>query len=334
MCNEWDYFIDIAESCTPFLAILTKNQPETRLSINFKISKSISETKTTSMEAKSTIVKDTVYVVVACAIIILNIIEIVLISRRSNKKTFDKLLLSLGIADLVAGAAVAFFKLTDLIIGSKSKWLDEEKFANIYIFSSSFSAFNLFLIAIDRYFAVKFPIKHRILVTGRRCNIAILCVWLLALFLLCAHMIISILLVERDGYFLFMSSLTILAVGIFLFVIYFEILRSVCKNRLQTSRVEDQDGRTRWQTLGLFFRGPSRAEKAVFLSSCLVAVSFILSTYPFAIEYLIRRSGDDISFISKLMIVVNSLLNPFVYFFKTYFGSRRARTAAEAVEMN
>ena len=277
--------------------------------------------------------EDAAYAVVAFVIIILNITEIVLILRVKFKKIFDRLLLSLAVSDFIVGLAIAAYKLIDLNFGEKLVWFEEDKFANVFLFSLNFSIWNLFVITIDRYFAVKFPIKHRVYATERRCNIVIGIMWLVSLIILTFHVLNVFLWDEESDYFLLLSSVTVLVFGGFMIAVYSSILYLLSKNRIKTS-TENKEGRTRRQKLNLFFNSSKRAERAVCLSSFFVAVSFMLFTYPFAIEYLVIKSGKDISFITKLFILLNSLFNPFIYFFKSYFCPMHSRRRPEAVEVN
>ena len=277
---------------------------------------------------------DIVFAVIGLCIIVLNITEINFIFKIKCKKTFDKLLLSLAISDAVVGLSVALFKFFDLNLRSNSlKWSEERTFLHLFMFSLSFSLSNLLAITIDRYLAVKFPIKHRVLATARRSNIAILILWLASFVVLLINALIIVTGDGSDEYFLEVLSIAVLITGIILISIYTSILYSIYRTRIKASG-EGQDSRSHWQDMVLAFRTSGTAERSVFISSCFVSFSFIISSYPFAIEYLVVRSGKNVSYLSKLCILLNSLLNPFTYFFKSYLWSRRSRNMENAIEMN
>lgn len=286
------------------------------------------------MEQKPESTKDIVYVCVGLGIIAMNLAEIRFISRIKNKKTFDKLLLSLAASDIIVGVSVAVFKVLDLTFKKEElKWTEESAFAHLFLFSWTFSISNLLAISIDRYLAVKFPIKHRIIVTPKRSNIAILFVWLISLVPLVFNLLLIVFWTDNSEYFLKVSSVAILIFGVFLVAIYVNILISIYNNRIKSLR-ESLGGKTKWQKLVSIFRAPGTAERHVFLSSCFVTSSFILSTYPFGIECLVIQSANNISFISKLLILLNSLLNPFTYFFKSYLCPKSTKTIARVtIEM-
>ena len=266
--------------------------------------------------------KDVVYACVGICIIILNITEIRLISQIRHRKTFDKLLLSLAASDVVVGISVAVYKLFDLSLGRNGlKWSEESTFAHVFLFTLIFSFCNLFAISIDRYLAVKFPIRHRIILTARRSNLAILAVWLFSLVPFLFNILMIIFWADYSQYFLQVSSVMVLVFGVFLVAIYTSILSLIYRSRVKLSR-ESQDLKTRFQMLVSIFRTPGTTERNVFISSCFVTISFIISTYPFAIEFLVKQSGNTVSFTSKLLILLNSLLNPFTYFFKSYLCSK------------
>ena len=277
---------------------------------------------------------DIVYAVIGLCISALNIAEINYILKIKYKKTFDKLLLSLAISDTFVGFSVTVFKFFDVTLGgSLLKWSEERTFLHLFMFSLAFSLSNLLAITIDRYLAVKFPIKHRAFASARRSNIAILIVWLASFVALLINALIIIYGDKRNEYFLAALSITILITGILLISIYTSILYSIYKTRIKTF-AEGQTNRSHWQGMVSTFRTSGTAERSVFISSCFVSISFIISSYPFAIEYLIVQSGKDVSFLSKLCILLNSLLNPFTYFFKSYLWSRRSRIMGNAIEMN
>ena len=286
------------------------------------------------MEKKPENTKDIVYVSVGLGIIALNIAEIRFISRIKHKKTFDKLLLSLAVSDIFVGISVAVFKVLDLTFDKEDlAWTEESAFAQLFLFSLTFSFTNLLAISIDRYLAVKFPIKHRIIVTPKCSNIAILFVWLISLVPLVLSLLLIVLWSDNSEYFLQVSSIVILIFGAFLVAIYATILLSIYRNRVKTLG-RNLDGKTKWQKLISIFKAPGTAERSVFFSCCFVASSFILSTYPFGIEYLVTQSGNDISFVSKLLILLNSLLNPFTYFFKSYLCPKSTKTVARPIELS
>ena len=263
---------------------------------------------------------DISYIVVAQLIVLLNAAEMVLILRKKDKKIFDKLLLSLAASDLLVGMSIFAFKIAELNAPKKSTWQTPTNFTNMYVLSMIFSITNLVGITIERFLAVKFPIKHRMMVTKKKANVFVAIMWVLSAgsVVFCS---LVIFLWKNDMPMLLQgSSISLLFHGVWITAAYAYIFHLIRKRYVATTTTRG-DGNVSRRGFGLMFKGPNRAERSVFLTSCLVAVSFIVCTYPFAIEYLITGIGSSVS---TFLIVLNSLLNPFIYFFKSYSGEKRS----------
>ena len=260
-----------------------------------------------------------VFITLSSIIAILNVYEIVLIVRYKNRKAFDKLLLSLAVSDLVVALTVISFKLADLITSNTVAWLDGTNFANIFILSISFSMSNLIAITADRYLAVRFPIKHRILLTGRRVNAVIITIWSLCIVTVTTYSVIQFKLGVQMELSLNMASGSILLYGVVMIIVYINIFYLICKRTVPgKNRIGEESKVTNWRRrLALVLNGPNMRERGVFLTGAIVTISFIICAYPLAIDFLIKQSGM-LSIVSKILLLLNSLFNPLIYFFKRY----------------
>ena len=256
------------------------------------------------------------FIAVGLMIIVANLVEITCIVRKRNKTTFEKLLLSLALSDLLFGTIITVYKTLDFALGRKP-WLDERVTTIVFLLSSVFSLLNLLAITIDRFLAIRFPIKHRILVTPRRTNVLIISIWAsTSLVGVGSNLILVLRVPAGEKYAITTSAIGILSIGTIINAIYFCIIRYLLTREvIATARPEDGKILQRIREL---FRGPQKVERAVLLSSVIVSVTFIICTFPFAIEYLILGDGEELSFGSKMLIILNSLLNPFVYFFNNF----------------
>ena len=277
--------------------------------------------------------RDIIYVALSIIIVILNTIEAVLILRCNSKKTFDKLLLSLAISDVLVGLAVAAFKIVSLTTYNALTWLGSEDCANIFIASSNFSMSNLVLITVDRFLAVRFPLKHRILLTERRINILIALMWLLSAV---SMTFLTIIKFEWKGTneSLFIISGFILLLGAVMIVVYIKIFYLISKRTAKIQADGGQGNTVKIKSLVKFTKGFHVAERAVFITGCVVTISFIVCTYPFAFDFWIHQSAQEISLATRFLLLLNSLFNPFIYFFKGYLGSKRTRRAARDIAIN
>ena len=268
------------------------------------------------MELSNYQLEELVFILVGLLIISMNFAEVVFILRIKHRSTFEKLLLSLALSDVLVGIAVVVFKVLDFILGDQS-WLREENFIVVFIMSALFSLKNLLVITIDRFIAVKFPIKHRLLVTGRRVNILIVLIWVVTCLLGIVLNLILILGLHIDtDYFMLLSSILIISWGVLMPIFYGCILKVVFTRQTAAKmNVEDSTVPNRLQK---GFRGLQKSERTVLFSSVLVSVSFVICTYPFAIEYI--KTNEDVSLASSILMISNSILNPIIYFFSRFLG--------------
>ena len=269
------------------------------------------------MQSTST-TTDVLLSILALMIVLLNTIEIALILRCKSKKTFDKLLLSLAISDLMVGLAVATFKIADVTTSNTIPWLVGGNFASIFKFSINFSIGNLFVITADRFLVVRLPIKHRIFFTERRVNAMIVVIWLA-----CSVTSTLFLLLQfewkKERISLLIKSGILLLLGATMLAVYINIFYCISKRKVTRAAVNRQGDVAAKRGLTIVIKRPYVRERAVFITGCIVTISFIICTYPLACDYLLHQSRARVSVPSRFMILSNSLLNPFIYFFKSYF---------------
>ena len=99
-----------------------------------------------------------VYSVIGIVTVILNTIEIILIKRtKSRLKTYQQLLLSLAISDLLVGLTSV---INSILAARVSTQLSRQVFTFMVIYSFTASVINLFIIGVDRLVAVRYPLKH------------------------------------------------------------------------------------------------------------------------------------------------------------------------------
>ena len=263
--------------------------------------------------------REILFIIVSFTIALLNISEVLLIVRCKNRKAFDKLLLSLAASDILVALSVASFKIADLITSDTVAWLDGKSFANIFLLSITFSVTNLIAITADRFLAVRFPIKYRILSTERRVNGVIVTIWSVGIVFVTLKSLTHFKWEYEIEFTLNVVSGLILLFGLAMVMAYTAIFYFVCK-RTVPRRIgigEESKGKN---------RSACMTERGIFLTGGIVTISFIICTYPFAIDFLYKQSGEEISVLSRLFILLNSLLNPLIYFFKSYFTSRGSRS--------
>ena len=267
------------------------------------------------------LIKDIILAVVALAAVFLNIIEIVLILRIRKRKAFDKLLLSLAVSDAAVGMIFSASKILEITKSQKSTLQAIYDGQKAFGLSVLFSVANLLAISVDRLLAVKYPIKHRMMLTSKRANIAIIVLWVVTSTVasLCALVIFKWR--RHLNYLLNITEALILGYGILLIAIYSHIFYLVCKRKVTTASTSGETSTVRTRILALFTRRSLKSESTILFTGATVTVTFIICTYPSAIEFLIKQTAK-FSYASVLMLLLNSVLNPIIYFFKSYLVSR------------
>ena len=266
-----------------------------------------------------------IFIALSFIIVTLNITEIVLILRRKNRKAFDKFLLSLAVSDILVALSVASFRIADLITSNTVSWLIGQNYVNILLLSITFSFFNLIAITADRFLAVRFPIKHRILSTEWRVNAVIVTIWSLSIIFVTILSAIQFRWKDQIELVLNIASGFILLFGVVMIMVYINIFHLICKRRIPSKNRMGEESKGLNRRLSVFPKGANTIERGVILTGAIVTVSFIICTYPFAFNFLITQSSKKISVAFNILVVLNSLLNPLIYFFKSYFFSRRRK---------
>ena len=244
------------------------------------------------------------------AAFILNIFEaITIIKIKKYKSVFGVTLLSLCIADILGALSFAVCGTLRLIEHSRretililpnSKFEKSWKVGHAALFFALFSSFvHVLIIAIQRFSAVFFPLKFKVLFTFKGCVSVLVFAWLLCLSL-------SVL-AFRSVVMLFLASYWItLTVNCLLILAYSAIC---CKTLLAVKRRRSLTIRSK--------SGRDGATKKVILVSLAVTVCFLVCTFVFPIYYLfvLCKWPNPMYHVVTSMIAINPFLDPLLYFY-------------------
>ena len=263
---------------------------------------------------------------VAAIAFILNITESALILKsRKRWKPFEKLLLSLSIADLiVATATIVYYSLALVGVTVKGRILSTDYFIYVLILSENYSVLHILIITVDRFMAVKYPIQHNMRMQGQLPNIFIAAVWVCVMiinglfFLLAATAKGKVLLTFQ------VFSVMLILLGICFAIAYRHMFQVVISQAIKRAAAHTEGNNAHCPIKEILFLEQCRKERTMLITCCLVLSSYILCIYPASIETVIAKDTSDISSISKVLLLTNSALNPLVYFFKGY-RERRMR---------
>eukprot|EP00112_Aurelia_sp_Birch-Aquarium-sp1_P024537 Seg7819.1 transcript_id=Seg7819.1/GoldUCD/mRNA.D3Y31 product="Mas-related G-protein coupled receptor member B2" protein_id=Seg7819.1/GoldUCD/D3Y31 len=265
--------------------------------------------------------------------IVLNSVEIFMIGKRWRQATnFEIILLNLAIADVFSG--ISFFAVTSLFTYSYVESVSDTRFM-LPVFIIVVSSMNLaikfvVMIAVERLIAIRLPLKYRMWQTNKKRMLGMIC----ALWTINAGAVATVitidyhirsrkvnvqrsigsndLLVVMAAYMTFGASL--------IFVLYAGVAHSVMTKSERFLKLTTFDLRTNTGTL----RMALKKEKATIFVCALVVVSFLVCNIPF-ISVLYRKK---LSNVSSVLAMMNSVLNPLIYFFKGHLENRLAKRKA------
>ena len=240
------------------------------------------------------------FIVVGGLATILNLAEIILICKtRKNFKSYEQLLLSLSASDLVSGLA---FLCLGILLPTITETPAQRLIGLIMPFL--FSAENLLFIGLDRLIAVRFPLKHRIWVTQNKMKFTIILSWTVILLTLAGMFWIHETSPEMVQESFYLIPYSILFIVIVFTMIYAYIIYIVMTRKSPTNSHQKQH---------------RRREKVLVTTCALIVAIFIACSCPIAFEILTKK---DASHTTSIFLVVNSMLDPPVYFFKYYFDKK------------
>ena len=264
------------------------------------------------------------YLVLGVLCVSLNSMEITLIIKnRKLMKTFDLILLSLAFADFTVGVSIFIMAIYSKNHG-KDFTLKAGDSTSYFIFAIKLfaifsSIMNILGISLDRVLAVKVPIKHKVWMSCENAKWVILGIWstslVLTLIALVLQLAYSKSLYNNDNFspaLTYTFATTILLFGVIFMIIYSYIVWRVV---LRKSEFNER------------YKGCARickiAKQRNLVLTCILVVSTYMGcTYPVAIA-TIAKSGNQKSLAwMSIMFLLNSSLDPFVYFLKGYLDQR------------
>ena len=255
---------------------------------------------------------------VAMAILIGNTLAIAALTRNKLlRRRTSIFLISLACADLMVG----MFSVPMYIYQLVTRWKTPTSLATrstvfivfqvIDIFSGLASIFTLTAIALERTYAVGWPLKHRVY-RPTFYTILLSSVWVLAAFLSVLYLLFQYKLLEHRVFFYFLISALFLST--FVMIIAYLIiwvkareLRKECKHR-KSRRI---------------FHRTTEKERRLAVTLFIVTAVFILTWMPFQILNIIfffqraqvfrAAPPDNVIYFCKLLHYTNSFLNPAIY---------------------
>ena len=253
----------------------------------------------------------------SCIVVVLNIVEICLILNIKRRKTmYEKLLLSLSVADGLFGFTNGFQKVVRLCVIGELRRSIAEISSIIYFFFILSSLEHLLLISLDRLWAICSPLHHRTKVTRKRIHIAIASLWIWTTAVSAAIFSSAFLRNSEDYrrklfyYIPMILAILLLISNVHLIFLNMSLMCIIVKKK---TSIENEQGHKRIKI----------TEKAVLRVCSVITMLFIFFTAPWAIINLVDSKAQSGT---HVLLILNSAVNSIVYFFKGYVGVLPCKT--------
>ena len=253
--------------------------------------------------------------------ILLNSLEIKLIVKKIKKATdFEIVLLNLAIADLFNSIMfIVLIAVTDQYAIDREKLQQKvviHLVTGILSFSITASLLFVMVIGIERFFAIKVPLQHRMWHTNRRRLVKyIILTWVLALVFVIIIGIMDGAIENRNSTrksFVITYSLSGLATfGMALiFVLYGWVIYLMLMRSLKLFDFDKKLIRVNPKRI----KDAMKKEKSSIIVCILVVVSFLVCNIPIIVDLFQLR----VSMTSAILLKFTTVADPLIYFFKGY----------------
>ena len=272
------------------------------------------------------------YPTIASFTVILNTVEIVLICKKWKiLKTYEQLLLSLAISDVIAGFIVLLFGLIDVFVFHVPD-LGQNIFLRVLLISFTFSLANLLLISLDRMAAVRFPLKHKTWMTGGKMTKIIIVIWAVIIVAMTIEISLAYKTFQNDNplmehfYHAQFPWMILASVAIFVHI-YVYIVVTVTRQTWKSDKNRNPAVETtqRHMHMQMFKR-----QQPVIITCLLVVICYVVCTSPFAIELLVIKKD---SYYLGILFFASTVIDPLIYFFKgsleRKYNGRNFRSSSE-----
>ena len=275
---------------------------------------------------KNTLTDKTILSSISLVVIISNSFEIAHIYKKKNSKnSYEVLLISLSACDALFGINNLVFTLIKVVSGQIFVTVT----LSFYIFSFVLSVIHLIILALDRWVSVTFPLKHKIYWKIRHAKRVVVVLWILA------AIISGVIFYDLNLHSCVAGGiqhwvipvLTTILVGAdsILVILYSLVFYQISKQKKRRAKIS-QSSRSSTNRAA-----QDRKLKSAFLLCVLTTLAFIFCTSRFTYQ-LLTHSDKWPDFYSSVLLVTNSFLNSFIYFFHGKISQlltrKRVRAAA------
>ena len=246
--------------------------------------------------------------------VILNITELAFIGRLKQIKSFERILCSLCCADIF----VTVFYLAQKFYGYKTKTpllgdLDYQLGFTIISFSNMSSIANIIILGVDRAIAVKYPLRRVMWMTNGRIYGLITTAWIGAIGLSVIANVNRYTTPKTNTKAAGYTSVIVYTSIIFVSSVVITILYGVIAQTVMQRRKKMKESRASAR------HNQNGEDMAVMITCVLVVLAYLICSLPYAVDKLLN---DNATVIPIKTILLNTLLDPIIYFFKGYIKRR------------
>ena len=273
------------------------------------------------------------YTVTSIAIV-LNFIEIYLIVRKWKQVTnFELVLLNLAVADVLNSALYTI--ITGLsnysFINRGANRLNLFWVLGFHSFSVFASMSFVIAIGVERFFAIKLPLKHRLWHTGKRKILKyVIIVWVF-------DIVVSATIISIDYFIngkntsILSKDLTYVIAGfltiglIFVSILYFWLGHLILMRSMKLFEFDKKDFSINPKAI----KRAMKKDRATIIVCLLVVICLFTCNFPLIIDLYMKRITQASLYFLKL----NSVANPIIYFFKgyleRYYGKKKLMVSSD-----
>ena len=245
------------------------------------------------------------YIVLASVAVLLNIICIAVITKQRQKlKSFEILLINLMAADIITAVTAMLLALALLLDLKEIAGDGFTVIAFIFVAISQEMTFIILLISLNRFVAVKYPLKHRFNMTRKRTLSFSGITWLLFVVYLSAMLITTSLRKASENPFEVPDAPRIIFIiitcsfAVIFIAVSIETLRLILRRRAVSQNNDRNRAATRCN------------ERSLCITTGLIITCYILCTTPRV--YQLARKKVEVATVAA--VLTNCIMNPLLYY--------------------
>ena len=248
---------------------------------------------------------------------VMNTVAIILLLRKKKRRSnYEDIVLSLATADLLVAIFYSISYVCKTFFAKGDETVQMQIFSLISFeslwFSVMTSLFHVLAISLDRFLSVRCPWKHRLWLTKRKSYIMLIIIWILSLLFISPTLFID----NRKRRTIYLTTaFSVLVSGTIIAAIYVYIVRRTVSKQCVMAII--RVGGVKREVVSAC----TPKERKIMFMSLLIVVSFLVCNFPFAIVFIAAGAKSY----TNLLVVLNSCINPVIYFFRKHFKDKKSK---------